>query len=221
MNFRYSGKETHMIRMHHLPSIALLVAIMALVVSLGGTAYAVNQIDGRQLRNRSVPAQKIVKKSLTGTEINVSRLGVVPRAKLADKVASLIPFQKRMSIGAPEVTILTAGPFTVKGRCNLNGTQLAPTIVASTSENDAIGFSVDFAGVTANAPDFDQGRELVLDSYQEASPVPNASSATASLVSASGTSVTIDTLMASRVFSDSPAARTGCAFSGSAVVDRL
>lgn len=61
----------------------MAVALLALAVALGGSAYAVTAIDGRALVNRSVPAVKITRNALGGTEINEARLARVPRATAA------------------------------------------------------------------------------------------------------------------------------------------
>lgn len=65
------------------PSPAMLVALLALFIALGGSSYAISQISGRQLKNRSVPAKKLKLNSLTGKEIRESRLGLVRRAMRA------------------------------------------------------------------------------------------------------------------------------------------
>ena len=70
------------------PSPALVVALIALFVALGGTAYAVKQINGSVLVNRSVSNVKIKKNSLTKTEINLKALGTVPKAAVANKASS-------------------------------------------------------------------------------------------------------------------------------------
>jgi hypothetical protein len=81
------------------PSPALIVAIVALVVSLTGTAWAgltlgKNSVGSRQLRSKSVTTGKIAnnavtgvkvaKESLTGEDIKLSQLGKVPSAATAD-----------------------------------------------------------------------------------------------------------------------------------------
>jgi hypothetical protein len=65
------------------PSPAMVVALIALFVALGGTALAVKQINGSALVNRSVSNVKIKKNSLTKTEINLKKLGTVPSATKA------------------------------------------------------------------------------------------------------------------------------------------
>ena len=69
-----------------LPSPAMAVALLALFVALGGTGYAVTKINGKVLKDRSVPAKKLKKDQLTGTEINEGKLGKVPAAAQADTI---------------------------------------------------------------------------------------------------------------------------------------
>jgi len=62
---------------------ALVVAVLALVVALGGTAYAVKQINGSTIKQRSIPGDRIRNNALTGTQINEARLGRVNEARNA------------------------------------------------------------------------------------------------------------------------------------------
>jgi hypothetical protein len=62
----------------------MVVALIALLVALSGSAYALSKLNGKQLVKRSVAASKIKKNTLTGKEINEAKLGPVPSAsKLA------------------------------------------------------------------------------------------------------------------------------------------
>lgn len=65
------------------PSPAMVVAIVALVTALGGTAYAAQQINGGAIMKQTIGAGKLKKKTLTGFQINTNKLGVVPAAKRA------------------------------------------------------------------------------------------------------------------------------------------
>lgn len=77
----------------HRPSPALVIAVIALFVALGGTGYAAVQISGKSLKNNSVPGKKLKNKtvtggkvkpnSLTGAQINEGTLGTVPSAASA------------------------------------------------------------------------------------------------------------------------------------------
>jgi hypothetical protein len=65
------------------PSPAMIVAVIALVVALGGTAYAAQSINGGAIQKQSIGAGKLKHKTLTGYQINTNKLGVVPTAKRA------------------------------------------------------------------------------------------------------------------------------------------
>jgi hypothetical protein len=78
------------------PSPAMIVAIIALIAALSGTADAAlgkNSVGSRQLKaqavttgkiaNNAVNSAKVAKGSLTGADINVGALGTVPNAASA------------------------------------------------------------------------------------------------------------------------------------------
>ncbi|MFN8216289.1 MAG: hypothetical protein U0R71_06795 [Solirubrobacterales bacterium] len=65
------------------PSPAMVVAVIALVVALGGTAYAAKSINGGAIQKQTIGAGKLKHKTLTGYQINLNKLGVVPAAKRA------------------------------------------------------------------------------------------------------------------------------------------
>jgi hypothetical protein len=61
----------------------LAVSILALVLAVAGGAYAAGAINGANLKNRSVAGKKLKKNTVTGTEVNESKLGSVPLAASA------------------------------------------------------------------------------------------------------------------------------------------
>lgn len=65
------------------PSPAMVVAIVALVVALAGTAYAAQTINGGAIKKQTIGAGKLKHKTLTGYQINTNKLGVVPAAQRA------------------------------------------------------------------------------------------------------------------------------------------
>lgn len=72
----------------YLPSPAMVVACLALLVALGGTGYAAiklpaNSVGTKQLKRGAVTGVKVKSNALTGTQINESRLGRVPSAASA------------------------------------------------------------------------------------------------------------------------------------------
>jgi hypothetical protein len=63
------------------PSAAMVVAIVALVAALGGTAYAAGQINGNSIQKQSIGGGKLKKHTLTGYQVNTAKLGEVPLAR--------------------------------------------------------------------------------------------------------------------------------------------
>jgi hypothetical protein len=65
------------------PSPAMVVAVIALIVALGGTAIAAQNINGGAIKKQTIGGGKLKQKTLTGFQINTNKLGVVPAAKRA------------------------------------------------------------------------------------------------------------------------------------------
>jgi hypothetical protein len=65
------------------PSPSMVVAIIALIVALAGTAYAAQNINGGAIKKQTIGAGKLKHKTLTGYQINTNKLGVVPAAQRA------------------------------------------------------------------------------------------------------------------------------------------
>jgi len=64
-------------------SYAYVVATLALFVALGGSGYAASQITSKDVKNRSLKGGDLRKNTVTGTEVNESKLKQVPRAREA------------------------------------------------------------------------------------------------------------------------------------------
>jgi hypothetical protein len=65
------------------PSPALVVAVIALIVALAGTAYAAQTINGGAIKKQTIGGGKLKKNTLTGYQIKVNKLGTVPTANRA------------------------------------------------------------------------------------------------------------------------------------------
>jgi len=65
------------------PSAAMVVAVIALIAALAGTAYAAQTINGGAIQKQTIGGGKLKQKTLTGFQINTNKLGVVPSAKRA------------------------------------------------------------------------------------------------------------------------------------------
>jgi hypothetical protein len=63
------------------PSPAMIVASIALIVALAGTAYAAQTINGGAIKKQTIGGGKLKRKTLTGFQINTNKLGVVPKAR--------------------------------------------------------------------------------------------------------------------------------------------
>ena len=61
----------------------MLVALAALIVALGGTAIAAQNINGGAIKKQTIGGGKLKRKTLTGFQINTNKLGVVPAARRA------------------------------------------------------------------------------------------------------------------------------------------
>jgi hypothetical protein len=97
------------------PSPALVVAVIALIVALGGTGYAAitlpaNSVGKKQLKKRAVTAAKIRRnavtgskikdESLTGRDINELTLAKVPDARHADSATGAVHANTAGNTGA-------------------------------------------------------------------------------------------------------------------------
>jgi hypothetical protein len=97
------------------PTPALIVASLSLVVAVSGTAYAAVTIA-----DHSIAGRKLINDTLTGAQINESRLAKVPHASNADKVGG---FVMRKVFYAPKhnsstpTTILHLGGLVMKATC--------------------------------------------------------------------------------------------------------
>jgi hypothetical protein len=94
-----------------LPSPAMVVAVAALVMSLGGSAYAL-VITGKSIRNNSVTAKDIRNRSLTGTDMRRDKLGggSIKESSLGAVPSSFVAF------GSARFAVVNAGGQAVRGR---------------------------------------------------------------------------------------------------------
>jgi hypothetical protein len=80
----------------HRPSPAMVVAVIALFMAMGGSAYGLvitgnsirnGTIVGADIKNGALASRDVKRDSLGGVAIKESRLGTVPRSTLADGIA--------------------------------------------------------------------------------------------------------------------------------------
>jgi len=58
----------------------MIVALIALLVSLGGTVYAASKISGKTIKRGSEPGNRLKKDTVTGKQVKESTLATVPNA---------------------------------------------------------------------------------------------------------------------------------------------
>jgi hypothetical protein len=100
----------------HRPSPALIVALIALFVALGGTGYAAatGSIDGREIKNSSIQSKDIKNSSVTGSDV---------------KNKSLTPGDFSGSVTGP------AGAQGARGPAGLSGVERVAETVPNSSNN--------------------------------------------------------------------------------------
>jgi hypothetical protein len=82
-------------KLSHRLTYANVMSTLAVFIALGGSSYAAIQISGRSIENRSIPAKKLKRNSITGREVRESRLNV-PRARRADRLGGFTADQLRV-----------------------------------------------------------------------------------------------------------------------------
>ena len=95
-------------RPHPLSTAALAVALLALVVSLGGASYAAKLITGAGIKNGSITGKDIKKNAITGKLVKDGSLGKADLAKGTLPTDSL----RRVAAtpGASEAAAMAAAP---------------------------------------------------------------------------------------------------------------
>ena len=68
---------------------ANVMSTLAVFIALGGSSYAAFTISGSSIKNRSIPAKKLKRNTLTGTGDQGVAPGPVPRARNADRLGGL------------------------------------------------------------------------------------------------------------------------------------
>ena len=79
----------------------MVVALVALFISLGGVSYGgwpPASSDSREIKNRTIRDKDVRGNSLTGRVIRESRLGKVPRATRADSATSAESVDRMRSV---------------------------------------------------------------------------------------------------------------------------
>jgi hypothetical protein len=112
------------------PSPALIVASLALVVAVSGTAYAAATINGRSIAAHSIAGRKLMNNTLTGAQINESHLATVPKAANATAVGGItvrkVFYAPRTNSTTP-TTILHLGGLVLTATCSHGDVEVVMT----------------------------------------------------------------------------------------------
>jgi hypothetical protein len=144
-----------------LPSPVTVIALVALVAALGGTAVALpgkntvkrddiakNAVNGKKVKNESLTGKDV--KGLTGKDIKEASLAKVPTAAQADTatnatnagnaatVSTLKPFGPLPVAEGQEQTLHSQGPISVVGQCLEDGTGTDTEVHAVTTEEGSV-----------------------------------------------------------------------------------
>ncbi len=156
--------------------------------SVGSKQLKSNAVTSAKIKANAITGAKVKNGSLSGSDITAGTLGKVPSATNADHATSAdsatnatnavnavnaTNFSRYSTTGlkktaAGSVTTLgTVGPFTIKGHCDVVGSELEAWASIETSE----GGSFLYADSTYTAGDFEPGTEVEIgESTQSATP---------------------------------------------------
>jgi hypothetical protein len=161
----------------------MVVAVIAVILAASGTAIAASKlVNGDKLiRKGTLSGNRLRKHTITGTQVNLKKLGKVPNAKQADTAThattatnavnainaaragssaatdDLKTWSGTASVGQT-VTLITIGPFTISGACTTVGGQPdAQTQIATSQTNSALdsyanGSTIPFGPSTSPQP---------------------------------------------------------------------
>jgi hypothetical protein len=158
------------------PSASLIVAVIALVAALAGSAVALpgtNSVKGNDVAKNSIKGKHVKADKLKGGDIDESTLGEVPAAATAQTAANgAARVSYKGAVGSGVQTILDTGGLVLKADCT--GADELVLTMESTVDNAAVfAESHDHDG-TGNANgdtsndyeqqgDFDAGQPVAID----------------------------------------------------------
>ena len=127
------------------PSAAMVVAIAAFVMAVTGTAVAgplKTLIDGSSISKHSIPGNRLINHTLTGEQINLSKLGTVPNAQRLGgqpaagylNASTLLRWSFKMNKGNPAHTF-AFGPLKFSATCAADGGNTNAELLVKTTES--------------------------------------------------------------------------------------
>jgi hypothetical protein len=128
------------------PSAALIVAVIGLIVAMSGTSYAILKVNSANVVNRSLRGVDVARNTLTGVEINESKLARVPDAtRLRGAAASSYIRNTTFRLATGRLvngesrTFIVNGKVSLSAKCSVNaGGVDSLTIYAATSQDGAL-----------------------------------------------------------------------------------
>ena len=133
------------------PSPALIVAIVALVAALAGSAIALpgkNTVQSNDIKKNAIKSKHVKKDALKGVDINESKLGTVPsaeRANSAGAVDTVQTFNVRAVAtetadiaDAAVVPLASKGALSLYGKCSHDAGTTEGEVYIQTTQNGAI-----------------------------------------------------------------------------------
>ena len=136
-----------------IPTPSMAVALLALAIALGGTAYAANRIGTNQIKANAVTTAKIRNKAVTDAKLaNFDSLG----SPLVRIVATNGPSQAGARAAAPRRNLYRAGPLKLYAKCfrDTATNQVYGEIYAATTQPFSIMEGQDDLGGGAAATDY-------------------------------------------------------------------
>jgi hypothetical protein len=155
------------------PSLSLVLALLALVVALGGTAGALpgkGSVQSNDIKKNAIKSKHIKNDQLKGADIKEASLAQVPSAAAADNGATRISYKG--AVGSAPQVIFNGGGLVLKASCvsaddlviTMESTVNDAAVFAESFDHDGSGNSDDDADNSYEQQgDFDAGQPVALD----------------------------------------------------------
>jgi hypothetical protein len=114
-----------------------------------GAKIKKSTVTAKNLKNGTITGAKVANDTLTGAQINESTLGSVPEAAKVAGIAGadvitkkhLVQFNVASNRGDAPKTLAKFGPWTLTGRCEVNGANSTGAIDITSSVNDTYTYA--------------------------------------------------------------------------------
>lgn len=103
-------------------SYANIMSSLAVFLAVGGSAYAVTQINGSRLEDHSVAGKKLKNDKVTGKQVNESKLGQVPSAATAATATTATTANNALALGGLAPSEYERATVVLDGQGAINST---------------------------------------------------------------------------------------------------